>query len=350
WVASFCAAAGYTAQNFATSINDLIWLMSRAEQSTSAVMLYIASMWAIAALIFAITWWALIRRVHLGGLTVIESRPMMVMLLGVALFCIYFDLVNKVLIPGFGVRLFYIVLLRFTHGASCIFLLWVQYELLYRQRLQMDVAAIEHIRATEAKQYELSRENIEAINIKCHDIRHHIRQLEHGETSIDRAVLDDIVREVAIYDSTVRTGNDALDTILTEKSMLCKRQGITLSCIADGEILDFIPPVELYSLFGNALDNAMEAVNQVADAHRRSIGLVVRENMGMALIHVENVFDGEVSFEGGLPRTTKSDHFNHGFGVKSMKMTVEAHGGTLATSARDGVFHLNILIPIPMQN
>ena len=151
-----------------------------------------------------------------------------------------------------------------------------------------------------------------------------------------------------VYDSVVKSGNDALDTILTEKSLYCEKHGITLSCIADGAALDFVEPTDLYSFFGNALDNAIEAVERMADPERRSIGLVVRRTGDMVSIHVENYFDGNISFGGeGLPNTRKPDEANHGFGVRSMRMIAESLGGSLTCRTQEDVFHLDALLPIP---
>ena len=66
-----------------------------------------------------------------------------------------------------------------------------------------------------------------------------------------------------IYSAIVRTGNEILDTILTEKSLICENSGIHISCVADGSLLAFMNPVDLYTLFGNALDNAIEAVRKL---------------------------------------------------------------------------------------
>ena len=123
---------------------------------------------------------------------------------------------------------------------------------------------------------------------------------------------------------------------------------ITLSCIADGEALDFVEPVELYSLFGNALDNAIEAVERLDDPERRSIGLVVRRTGDMVSVHVENYFDGNARFdEDGMPITHKEDQLNHGFGVRSMKMIVEGLGGSFSVGSHDDIFHMDALIPLP---
>ena len=66
-------------------------------------------------------------------------------------------------------------------------------------------------------------------------------------------------------------------------------------------------------------------------------------------IHVENYFDGQVSFGGeGLPQTRKADEANHGFGVRSMQMIAEGLGGSLACKVQGDVFHLDALLPVPV--
>ena len=152
---------------------------------------------------------------------------------------------------------------------------------------------------------------------------------------------------MAVYDSQAKTGNEALDTILTEKGLLCEREGISLSVIADGHALDALAPHEVYSFFGNALDNAIDAVRALDDSGQRSISLTVRRVGELATIHVENYFAGDRSFSGGLPQTSKDDTSRHGFGTRSMREIVERHGGTLTFGQRDRTFTVDAMIPVP---
>ena len=256
-----------------------------------------------------------------------------------------FDLVIKSLTDQ-GLPLRYVVMLRLSHAIMCGLTYALAYELLVSRRLRAERAATERVLAERERQYERSRENIEAINVKCHDIRHQIRRLAQDGAAVDPAVLDDIAREVDVYDSAVRTGNDALDTILTEKGLACRTAGITLSCIADGKALEFMSAADTYALFGNALDNAIEAVMPLPE-DERTISLVVRRVAGVISIHVENPCASVPTLRAdGLPETTKGDRANHGFGVRSMQLTVERYGGTLTTLAEGGRFHVNAIVPL----
>ena len=111
-----------------------------------------------------------------------------------------------------------------------------------------------------------SAENVDLINRKCHDLKHQIAALRRISDRREREEsIQALEQSVMIYDSVVKTGNDILDTVLTEKSLLCESRGITLTCVADGDCLDFMDGVDIYTIFGNALDNAIESVTPLDD-------------------------------------------------------------------------------------
>ena len=103
-----------------------------------------------------------------------------------------------------------------------------------------------------------------------------------------------------------------------------------------------IREADLYTLFGNAIDNAAEAVMKLPE-EKRVISLTTGETGELFSVNIRNFYRGSVSFEGGLPVTTKGDSDYHGFGMKSIKRIVEKYGGDLSVVAGDGVFNLNML-------
>ena len=349
WTSIFCCSMAYLLENLSSSIEralgEVIPASSYPPPFTESSLRY----WVISAAVFAIAYLLLIRRIEKRGLLQISDPVMVVAAALVIIVNMMLDLVVKdISVPDFALPGRYTTTLNWIYVLLCAYLMYSLFEIVYTRRLQMNVAAIERMRAAEARQYALSRENIEAINLKCHDIKHQIRSLADGGTVVDGRALDDLSREVDVYDSAVRTGNDALDTILTEKGLICQRRGITLSCVADGAALGFMEPTDLYSLFGNALDNAIEAVERLGDPERRSISLVVRRAGDMVSVHVENYFDGRLSLgEDGAPLTSKGDRLNHGFGTRSMRMIVEGYGGSIAFTQQGDIFHVNALVPLP---
>lgn len=210
--------------------------------------------------------------------------------------------------------------------------------------LRADIATQEAIWQGKRDQYELARDNMDLINIKCHDIRKRVGSMG-GNAALSHDSIEQIRDSIRVYDAQAKTGNEALDVVLTEKRLFCSQAGIELICMADGSGLAFMTDDDVYFLFGNILDNAIEAVLNLAEGDRRSINLTVRREAGFVSIREDNFFDGELRFEGGLPRTTKGDRANHGFGMKSVRRCAEEYGGELRVRADGGVFSLTMLFP-----
>lgn len=240
----------------------------------------------------------------------------------------------------------YAFLIAVYGSLSCVFALSIQFAMLSNKELQYEITLLNQLLEERKRQYELSKITIEQINLKCHDLRHQIRTLRHQEGMVDKNALRQIEKAVDIYDSVVKTGNDALDIILTEKSLLCEKEHIQFTCIADGDKLSFMETSDLYALFGNALENAITSVMALEDPERRNINLDIRVIGGMLSIHIENYFSGALEFQDGLPQTKSQDRMYHGYGMKSMRLLAEKYGGELSAQARQNVFYLDILIPL----
>lgn len=196
----------------------------------------------------------------------------------------------------------------------------------------------------ERVRYEKEKVITDTINIKCHDLKYRLEALKaqggHQE-------LEDIQNAVDIYDAAVRTDNPALDVVLSNKSLLCLNKRITLTCIADGKRLSFMTEADIYALFSNILDNAIEAAEQLEDEEQRIICLTVSARRAFLFIHAENYYSGRLTFENGLPQTTKENKDYHGFGMRSIRTLVEKYGGDLQLSAQDQIYILDIMLPIP---
>lgn len=213
-------------------------------------------------------------------------------------------------------------------------------------RTRSELEAMQNVFKNQYMQYQQSRENIDALNRKYHDFKHQIAVLR-AETDIDRknAYLDEMEKEIRTYEAQNKTGNQVLDTILTSKSLYCESKQITLTSVVDGKLLDFMYTMDLCSIFGNALDNAIECEQRLEDPSKRLIHLSVSAQKGFILIRVENYFEGNLQFKDSLPITTKMDKSMHGFGMKSMRHAAQKYGGTLTTSVSNNWFELKILIP-----
>ena len=339
--AAFCSVAAYTIQNLGSGLGNLAMVVCKGYVPGPSDRHLAVSLVSF-ALASAVCYLVFVRPISRGGLAPIEDDRILALVIAVVFFDIAFDMAAK-RIASLDVPLHLVIILLVAHLGACVLILFISYEMLFSRRLLIESRLTEQMMREREQQYQASRENIDAINVKCHDIRHQIRALG-GRGAVDPAALEDIAREVNVYDASFDTGNEALDTILTEKALVCSQAGIRLTCIADGSALSFLTPAELYALFGNMLDNAIEAVAGLPEDDR-AISLRIQEKFGMAGIHMENRYAGEMSFSDGLPQTTKGDTANHGFGMRSMRGIVARHGGTMTVRAKDGVFSINVLLP-----
>lgn len=235
-------------------------------------------------------------------------------------------------------------------AVSCVAAIVIQFGFLKENKLTDDNAILDHMMQTEKKHHELSKETIDIINTKCHDLKHQLALLEQlDDKNVRKAYIDELSECIAFYDSTAQTGNDALDIVLSEKGLLCEKNDIAFSCLADGAKLSFMSATDIASLFGNALDNAIEKELTESD-ERRFISLSVKEEKGFIYIHIDNYCSGELEFIDGLPQTTKPDKIHHGFGTKSISNIVYKYSGELIMSVEDDRFNLDILFPADAQS
>lgn len=214
-----------------------------------------------------------------------------------------------------------------------------------RERLSQEKAQIEEMLRREETLHRISKENIDIINMKCHDLKHRIAALRAGGNAVADDDFKEIEEAVALYDGFVKTGNSDLDIVIAEKNLRCRESGIVMSCMIDGARLSFMRPGDIYSLFGNALDNAIEHLEKVDDKEKRIVGITVQARGNFIGVRVENYCARRLKFVDGLPVTDKDDKNYHGFGMKSMRYIVEKYGGALFAEQRGDSFVLNIMFP-----
>lgn len=243
-----------------------------------------------------------------------------------------------------------VLVFRLFIDLFAVVILFLQNDIEKRQRTQQELELMNQMWHRQQEHLRLSKENIEIINRKCHDLKHQIAALRtlKDREQIDRQIAE-MENAVMIYDSVIRTGHPILDVVLTEKSLYCEAHQINMTCLVDGKLLDFVDGVDLYTLFGNALDNAIESVMQQKDKMKRVIQVAAYEEKGMLLIRFRNFCDRPPVLVDGLPVTTKDDSDYHGFGLKSIRHTAEKYGGGISIQTGSNFFSLQILLPMEQE-
>lgn len=234
--------------------------------------------------------------------------------------------------------------LYFCGALYSLMVVFLKYVLISQAKAQKEAYIVNELWKENLEQYEQLRESVEIIQVKCHDVRHQIHRLK--ERNVDDAWIKELSDQISIYDSEMRTGNEALDVILTDKQLRCQSREISLIMNVDGASLNFMHPADLYSLFGNAIDNAIEYVSTL-EKEKRFITLSVIPKGEMVMIHLENYFEGKLEIQDGIPVSQKQDRMNHGYGMLSMKMLAHRYGGWINVFLRDNLFCLDLLVMRP---
>lgn len=211
---------------------------------------------------------------------------------------------------------------------------------------ERELSAMHDMLQTQYDKYRSYQDSIDLINMKYHDLKHQIEGLKTQMSGEERgAWIKTMEQELSGYAPEMQTGNSVLDTMIDSRMVTCRKNNIRLTAVAEGALLNFMHVTDICTIFGNALDNAIESVITVEDEAQRLIHMTLSQKKDFVFISVENVAGQDLILTDGLPKTTKKDKKNHGFGLKSIRHTVEKYGGTFTVSAEGGWFRLNILLP-----
>ena len=235
-------------------------------------------------------------------------------------------------------------LLLFSNIISLLLIISVEFLMRKIYDLRNENQITNQLLAEKESQYKFAKANMERLHIIAHDLKHESAILRRGGEEAKK-ILDNLDKGIENYDSILLTENQTLNVILNEKWLYCQKHAIRLSTIVDPTAFSRLSTIELYSLFGNLLDNSVEAVMKIKDKSKRAISLNVSHSHGISSIDIRNYFTGFIQIEEGLPQTTKEDSNNHGFGTKSIETTVNKYGGDYSCYIENDVFVVKIAIP-----
>ena len=356
--AVFRAILGCALEGIVTTVlrylTVMMWLPDLPEQSPVSYIL----LCLIVYIVFYYTAYRfLARRLQRGGAAVEESLgSFQIFLLILLVFLLIMYSTNGVcewLIPALenniGLHPEFDLIRYFCIGIRllvCIAYLTSQYFVYETKTLQHERDLVRRLLKEKTAQYEFNLENIELIRRKSHDLKRQLRALELADDAERKAVIEETRRAAEFYDATIHTGHEVLDTLLTEKNLLCVNRKIRLSCFVNISNIGRIGTVDLYTMLSNALDNAIEGVERVPEPGMKTIRFSMVERGGILCIEVENYYAGTIRLRGGVPVTSKADTLDHGIGIMSIRSLAQRYGGDIEISTDDQIFMLQIAIPL----
>lgn len=310
------------------------------------------------AAIYLIAYFVYIRRLHKKKVMPDNTlKNFIIYLVILLILSVVTDLttgVYEVLIPDIvGISEKYILLLKyFCIGIQlliCFVVFIIQYSAYSINSALREKALTEYMFRERSRQYEVQKEAINVIKRQAHDLRHQIRALEHAPYEDRQKVIGSIKEAIDTYDKIIRTDDEVLSTILSEYSLQCGQRNIKLSCNIMYGDCSFIDAIDLYTMLGNALENATESVSAFETDEKKTISFTVEKKGNILCFMVENYYLGNIVLADGLPVTTKRDRELHGIGIQSIKSIAVKYGGDILVDVGEGIFTLQIMIPITLK-
>lgn len=182
-----------------------------------------------------------------------------------------------------------------------------------------------------------------------HDMNNHmtnIKALQNDNENVNKYI-DSINDEMEYFETIYNTGNLLLDTILNEKSKICKINNIDFVCDINFSKCNFINLIDISSIFTNLLDNATEACNKIDNTtHKKYInirGTIVKKYY---VLKCENSKINKVIVKNNKFLTSKKDKHLHGIGIQSITSSLKKYDGELKIKTDEEKFLATIYIPI----
>lgn len=180
-------------------------------------------------------------------------------------------------------RVFVILLIQLY----CPAILGFQNSMFGFSAMDKELKTITALYERQRSQYEIARSNVQLIYKRCHNLKLQLAAVRQYLPS-DFPVQDfsDAERAVSVVERCANTGNEVLDTVLTEKALDCEARCININAVADGKILNFMEAGDLYALFAGMLDELIRIVSALEQADRRQIDVMVFARQGFAVIQI----------------------------------------------------------------
>lgn len=218
----------------------------------------------------------------------------------------------------------------------CVTLLYLQTELFKKAAMEKEMNSLNMLYERQRQQYQVAKRNVQIINRKCHELKVQIADLRRmAPNAALQQSLNEAEAAARQYDASTQTGSEVLDVVLTEKSMLCEAHHISINNVADGTCLHFMDPADLYALFANALDHAIELTRKLPEPEKRMIDLLVCKRQGFAVLNIISAVP-----DGPDPSRETCDE------LKIVKRIIQKYNGFLTTESNGGFFAIKAVFSV----
>lgn len=178
-----------------------------------------------------------------------------------------------------------------------------------------------------------------------HDYRNHIQNMKNrldGDQGELEQYLDELANDLTQTDTSIQTGNVMADAVLNSKLSVAEQKSIQLNVKAHIPKGIEMTDVEMCSVLGNLLDNAIEACEKLP-CDKRFLRVYIDKFKGQFYLSVQNS-SPSIQRDKGIFRTTKAG--THGFGLFRIDRIAKKYGGYVNRQYEEGVFATELLLPL----
>ncbi|MGL5677760.1 MAG: sensor histidine kinase [Cellulosilyticaceae bacterium] len=222
--------------------------------------------------------------------------------------------------------------------------------MIFADRARRHSVYIQNKMKEQYKHYLTIEQNQEEIRKLYHDMHNHLYCIGGliKNNHLDQAsnYVEEVSQKLHDLRNEVRTGHYILDVILREKYHQAKSHGIDMEIQVQGELMTFIKDIDLCSIYGNLLDNALEACMAMKKQDTTSktiIQVKTLEVKGVKLVSVSNTHQTLIQKKQGHLLTTKKDKKMHGMGLGNVRNITEAYDGALHMNYDEEWFHVKLI-------
>ena len=235
---------------------------------------------------------------------------------------------------------------------SCIWLMCLIMYFVVQQMSKDNQTKLEYELMKEKEKYSkesmeiIKRSNEELRDFK-HDLKNYLLPLQEAMETMPQSemakVWEKINQKIEDVQTLIQTGNSYVDSMINTKITLARSEKVDVKCTILSK-MEGIDDLEFCSVFGNLMDNAIEAERKVTE--KKEIIIFVEEKMGYLRLEIQNKIEKSVLNENSSLNTTKKDTSSHGIGHKSIKRTMQKVGGALKYYETGDLFCAEAVFPI----
>lgn len=197
-----------------------------------------------------------------------------------------------------------------------------------------------------------ARENSEKeLRSLHHDMKNHLMTIQEMSRQLNcppiQQYTQQLLQRTTSYERHIKTGNHLLDALIEDKFTLARQEGIVVQANLDFHQIDYVEPIDLCTIFANALDNAIEACKKVPSSQVKYIDISSTVSAQQLFVTIQNSYIGHLTFYQGRPITTKPFSHRHGFGLVNLQKAMEHYCGVAHMSTPEpNRFLLTLIFPI----